>query len=947
MLCKNQRKRLCRHLLLGGVLFAAGLGVYSCSDTYDLDTAQPSGLNSIYGYLKEQGKFTNTLQLIDDLGQTDILSKTGSKTMFVASDSAFEAFFKSNKWGVKKYSDLSLAQKKLLLNSAMIDNPYSTSMLSTAEGPVKGEVCRRSSSMTLYDSVMVVASNSTEANEVLPANSRFDEIRANHDSIVLFTDASNAAPMLHFTAKYLSSNKITSDDIDFIYNQPSGTRKSDDVYVNNAKVINANVFCKNGFIHEVDKVILPLDNMAEVIRKTPSASLYSSIIERFAAPDDSTKLTNAYNVNKGTNVDSVFIKRYFSDRSVGSKSTSNVPFATDKNGVSFDASLKYDPGWNALIPAVSNTRDGMMEDMAVMLVPTNTALNNWLNASGDEGGASEILAMYKTLEGIPNSVLDDLVRVNQLVSFNQSVPSRFSDVLNDANSKLGITTDDVDSVMLACNGVIYLTNKVFAPTAYSSVLFPAVIDTAQFKIIENAISNMDYAAYLNSMVSKYIFLLPTNNGMLTYVDPVSYGQATPQLWEFYYDASQASAKRICVNVYDCTLNADGTWTKTGTPLTLKNGTSNSFIKDRLEDILDKIIIVEEYEEGKHYYKTKGNTFVYVEGVKAGQEVAGSWQVERQQPLVVKESYKKENGYALVVDGPVMNSSQSVAKVLAQYSEFSRFLWMLEKSGALSKSNAKDSWQAGDQTYGNLFNLKAKGAVGAEDVTTSYKASYLLNNYHYTLYAPTNEAIESFASTHPNFPDSVKLYAAEEYDSIYETLSDGEKAEYAALGKCAGDSAARVQEEMLDFIKYHIQDNAVFIDGGSEDKSGSYESGKTQLLKASTVDEETGETTWNGKYTPGRAYNLEVSVNASGLTVTDVSGNTRKVEVGKGLYNLMANEYWYTSSSTVSKPSAVSLDNSSAVVIHGIDGVLVYDEDDQFSYVYKPLTTVSTSAKQRR
>ena len=148
MLYNFQRKKLYRHLLVGGAL-CAGLGMYSCSDTYDLDIDQPSNLNSLYGYMEEMGNFTNCLQLIRDLGQDEILSKTGSKTMFIADDEAFAKFFASNSWGVKSYGELSLAQKKLLLNSAMIDIPYSTSMLSTAEGPIKGEVCRRSSSLTL------------------------------------------------------------------------------------------------------------------------------------------------------------------------------------------------------------------------------------------------------------------------------------------------------------------------------------------------------------------------------------------------------------------------------------------------------------------------------------------------------------------------------------------------------------------------------------------------------------------------------------------------------------------------------------------------------------------------------------------------------------------------------------------------------------------------------
>ena len=513
MLYNFQRKKMCRRLLLGGTLLVAGLGIYSCSDAYDLGEKQPEGLNNIYGYMKEQGNFSNYLQLIEDLGQAEILSKTGSKTMFIADDDAFAKFYASNSWGVKNYGELSLAQKKLLLNSSMIDNPYSTSMLSSAESqgssgrPVKGEVCRRSSSQSLLDSVTLV----TAANaEVLPQNSAFAELLANHDSIVLFTDASNAAPMIHFTGKFVTTNKLELSDIDFIYNQRNtGTFKTDDVYVNNSKVINSNIFCKNGFIHQVDNVIMPLDNMAELIRKNPQTQIYSSILERFAAPKDSISLTRTYNQNKGTEYDSVFVKRYFSDRSFGSTMSNSVPFLIDKNGKPFDdgnTSLKYDPGWNGYIPYISNDRQPLMEDMAVMLVPTDAAVEDWWNNKDGQ----VIKDYYGTIENTPNSVLDDLIRVNQLESFAASVPSKFDGgVLNDANEPLGITMDDVDSVYIGCNGLVFLTNKVFAPTSYSSVLFPAVIDTTNYKIIANAITNMNYDKYLNSMVSEYIFLIPT------------------------------------------------------------------------------------------------------------------------------------------------------------------------------------------------------------------------------------------------------------------------------------------------------------------------------------------------------------------------------------------------------------------------------------------------------
>ena len=979
MLYKSTRKKLCRHLLVGGALILAGFAGFSCSDTYDLDSEQPSNLNNIYGYLSHQGNYKNCLRLIDDLGLSDILAKTGSKTMFAADDDAFADFYKSNPWGVGSYEELSYTQKKLLLNSAMIDNPFSTSMLSTAEGPTKGVVCRRASSLTIYDSVMIVASNSPEAEAILPHNSRFDAIRAYNDSVVLFTDASTAPPLIHFNYKYLDGNKLVSSDVDFLYNQPAGTRGNEDVYVNNAHITEPNIFCKNGFIHKVDRVILPLDNMAEIIRKDPETSIYSSIIERFAIPDSTLTMLDAYNrARYGDNIDlyqkGVYIKRYYSDRSAGSDDAKDLAVDKDKDGITFDASLKFDPGWNGYFQS-GKERNAMMEDMAVMLVPTNDAVIDWWN----NGGGKVIKDFYgkyakipgdvqSEIDAVPNSVLDNLVNVNQLIALTKAVPSHFSEILNENNEPLNVTTSDVKDVTLGCNGVVYKTNQVFEPGEYSSVLFPAIVDTTNFKIIENAVSCLDYDKYLNATLDEstgagYIFLIPTNDGLLSYVDPVSYGQTSSQLWEFHFDPSKTKRMRIYADVYKCNLNeTTGAWEKDGdkiyTVKDMKVGTfddnlspiSENVLTNRLKDLLDNIIVTTKYNPSQHYYRTKGNTFVRIDGIDKGSKVWGAFQTERNTPLTVLDVYNMRNGYTLVMDGPVMGTRKSVAMTISEIEEFSEFYGILKNCGALSNSNGKDSWTAvasGDG-LGNLFNLKNWGDIGAENkpktASGTQKATYLLNNFHYTMYIPTNDAMEkAYAMGLPTLAD---LALAEEYDR--EQVED--------LGMMKSDSAARVMEVMLDFVKYHIQTNSVYVDGGFA--SGSYESGKTELIASTKSNESVteadlvnydivGDPTPNGDgtytiiyrdgtYTSGRPYPIKVNVSSSGITLTDKLGNTSHVVSTAGLKNLQADEYWIKGSfGPTANPYQFMIDNSSSVAVHGIDAPLVYSKD-QFVYKLRPL-----------
>lgn len=950
MLYNFQRNKLYRHLLVGGALCLAGMGAFSCSDRYDLDEekGQPKGLDNIYGYMERQGNYTNYLRLIDDLDMAEILSKTGSKTLFIADDDAFADFYKSNGWGVHKYEDLSLAQKNLLLKTSMVNTPLTTTMISSAEAPgtgkpAKGEVCRRATSVEAYDSVMVVPT--AQSDGIFPDNPRFNELRANRDTVVLFNDGSVTPPMIHFTGAFISSNQLELTDVDFLYNQPEGTFNSDDIYVNNSRVVESNIFCKNGFVHKVDKLVLPLDNMAEIIRKEPKMSVFSDIIERFAVPVDSILLRDSYNGYRQSlglpTVDTVFVKRYFSDRSFGSTMGTSVPRLVDKNGSTFDGSLKYDPGWNGYIPEIANDRNPMMEDMGVMFVPSNEAFARWWEGS-------VIQKYYGTVENTPSSVLDDLIRVNQIPAFTTTVPSRFKSVLNDANEPIGITKEDVDSVYIGCNGLVYLTNRVFAPATYSSVLFPAVIDKDRFTVMDKAITEYNYNYYLNSMVSRFIFVLPTNQGLATYIDPVSYGQSgDKKMWEFRLNEKLA----LEAVIYNCTDNGDGTFTrKEGNSVKFTDG---GLLKNRLEDLLDNCIVIEPFREGKKYYRTKGRNFIKIEKTGQGQyDVSGSYQGALGQPLQSVDAWDGEdirNGRTIAMDGIPMGTPNSVAKTLHDAEVdgeniFSEFFGIVEAC-ALGKQNTKDGWQAGDQVYGNLFNHKEKGAIGAEDTESAKgKVTYLLNNYHYTVYAPTNEAMEeAYRAGLPTLDDLTNA----EFEDEENPLDDPKKTR-----------ADSIREIMLDFVKYHIQDNAIFVD---VDTAGTYETGKTELIKSVEVDEQTGEESWGGKYAPGKPYKLQVKVSGGHMTVTDCrygydpqthankGGVTANVIIKDGAYNLMAREYWFTSATPITDPTRVRLNNSSAVVIHGIDRPLIYSDgtaydvngnpvDTQFEYKYKPLAT---------
>ena len=219
------------------VALVGGAALTSCQE-YDLDERTPEGYGaSIYSWLEEQGNFTNTLRLINDLNYREVLNKTGSKTFFAANDAAYDTLFMNNDWGVKRYEDLSVSQKRLLLFGAMIDNSYQIQALSSTEGPVEGNCMRRSSTQSIYDTVQIMRSND------VPDGIYWGSYQGR--DLVMMHDMT-PTPMIHFIERHLSNKQITNDDYNFLFNYKTN-RQSGDASVNGVQVIRQNIKCMNGF----------------------------------------------------------------------------------------------------------------------------------------------------------------------------------------------------------------------------------------------------------------------------------------------------------------------------------------------------------------------------------------------------------------------------------------------------------------------------------------------------------------------------------------------------------------------------------------------------------------------------------------------------------------------------------------------------------------------------
>ena len=830
--------------LLCAALSATGQLLQSCSQ-YDLDERTPDGWgSSIYSWLDDAGNYQNTVRIIDDLGYRDVLDKTGSKTLFVADDDAYQRFFHANNWGARNYSQLTTSQKKLLLFGSMMDNSMQLGSLASVEGlpPREGEAMRRFASSSTFDSVAVLTAAQ------MPDNPYWQRYRQSGQPMVCMTD-NTTVPLLQFIEKQLVNKRITNDDYNFIYNHTT-QRQPGDASINGIQVQQANIKCSNGFIHKMADVVTPLPNMAELLRQKANTSQWNSLLERFCAPYPLEQgVATQYNYLYNTQVDTVYQKRFFSE-----KSQQGIPVNQTPDRKAVNGQLKFDPEWNAYYAGLDDQNGNivMQRDMAVMMVPTNKALDEYWN-----NGAGKVLRdYYGSWDRVPDNVVSKLLNNNMLSSFIGSVPSKFQSILNDANDPMGVAVEAIDSVYLCCNGAIYLTNKVYSPTAYVSVSFPALINETM-SVLNWGIDQLQYNVYLNSLNSYYSFFIPTNNALLQYIDPCSYGKSSTQLYRFHYDATKVNRdERVWASVWNYNAETGELGDSIG------EVRDNFQIKNRLKDILDTHIVIGNVEDGHEYYRTKGGTEIRVKNAAAGaggMTVEGSYQLNEGRPAVVREVYDQTqggNGKSYILDAqPIMGTRMTVRDVLAQREEFAKFLGLMDGSGLFETIHMK------------------RNATAGENIAS-------FNTYHYTVYVPTNESIEALQR-------AGKLSSWEKVD------------DYEQQGNLTAKSRDSLQ--IVNFLKYHIQDNALFI--GADDDSGDFE---TAVIDPATE----------------RFYRVSATLDANGITVRDHTGSTSHVvTTDPRLYNLVAREYQYNTSDAA---RATLIETTSSAVIHLIDKPLMIE-----------------------
>ena len=986
---KNRFCRMGKTMIGAFLLLSIGGITYSCQDDYILDETRPSFLGgSIYDELKSRNKFNYTVRLIEDLGYKEVMSKTGSKTLFVAPDAAYEEFFKNNQWGVHSYEQLTDAQKRILFNGAQLNNAYVIEMMGNADNGDKNLALRQNSAAAVVDSVRWWRPEELPTNysQVEGEKHYWDRFKGEKGKSILMATDDSEPMMTHFVENYMKEQRIKRSDVAFIVGDKEGWSESDPTraYVFGNRVVEQDVVCLNGYFHVLDKVLVPPSSMAEEIRTNGSTNIFSHILDRFSAPYYDATLTENYKALHNNSVDSIFEKRYFA---INTKSGRLITGPDRVVNNDFPL-LTYDPGWNSYKPEGGTEKE---KDMGVMFVPSDKALEDYflrgagkvlIERYGLKGVEVNEANLMKHIDQIPLDIVQPLVNNLMKPSFNESVPSKYLTIMNDARDPMFPLRDYpseaayksvIDKTVLANNGVVYVMNRVVSPADYASVLAPALYssNTQVVRTVVRAddsfVQGSDYAkaplqqyfsTYLKAMQSRFSFFVPTDEGLKNYgyIDPASMvrNRQVYYRWEPTNTRGAGSGvKTLGIRQLAYRLNL-----KTGPQakdpeernyhheghVTIDQGPG--YIKKKLliEMVNHHIVVhgdkdADGLDGSRKYLLSREGAPIIVEH-KGNETILMGGLAEQLQPLLqnqnenyrskviaVYDQTRKTNGYGngmtYLIDRPLQATTRTAHYILRNNPNYSEFLKLCEglTTNVLDKAGLYDSLKAKklDDAAGKerekialKYYIFVAGNKAGQVFNAGSKDDKLVrffNNYRYTIYAPTNEAVKAEVTKGLPTWETIEKYLTDNLQAEVKLADDkSNQKEVDAVNNHNSEIKIKAQAmitTLVNFLKYHFQDESVFVDGVSN----------SQKYSTSSVNNET------------KVYmKLDVTQTPNSIVLKDESGQTIPVVAP---YNQLVRDANFDRESA---PQYIR--SSSYAVVHTIGKALLFDKSLSAGYARK-------------
>lgn len=454
---------------------------------------------AIYQTLQARGNFINLLACIDKAGYTTTLSTAGYWTFFAPNDDAFKKYFTAN--NITSVDQISVTTATNIVTYCLVYNAFTTDHLSDYQSPqlsgglggyVPNTAFKR---RTVYhanvDTTTVSVLNTTQSPVLV--GQKINYVNANRNGGFVYGDFNNKY-IPYFTSNYFGANNLTAVDYNYFF--PASTYTGFNVV--DGFVVNKNIVCENGVVHEINSVIQPLPSIEKYLGGNPNYSHFKKMLDQFMVIyQQDANSTHLNTVLTGSSAP-VYVKYYY-------------------------ANVAYSPNNESFQKLTDNDAQ---KDGFTMFAPTNTVFDEYVNRV--------LLEHFPSIDKLPFGVVSDFLNAHMWAT--TVWPSKFATTTNSLGdpARFDANSDVVDKKFCS-NGIFYGTSKVEAANIFSSVYGRVYLDPT-YNLTVMALNASGLKFNITSGASKITMFLFTD----TQLAAIGYGYNTTQS-AFQYQGPNGAA----------------------------------------------------------------------------------------------------------------------------------------------------------------------------------------------------------------------------------------------------------------------------------------------------------------------------------------------------------------------------------------------------------------------
>jgi len=643
----------------------------------------------IYQQLQDSGVFTRYLYCVDKSGYDKTLKGAGYYTVFAPTDEAFTKFLAENGFASVEEIPAELATKIVTYSMCVsaasyqqIDDFQTSSALVTPEN--KTDLAFKRTTLNYkwvysdFDHVAQVTRDVIDMNAVESEVS----VRGNFE-----LDDYNQKNIPVFTSSFMAKKNLLAADYKYFYPNAELT----DFNVSDARVVKRDLWAENGIIHVVDRVIVPLDNLEEILAKTDECGEFRDLLNRYMV--SYTLAGEAFQL-KYEQSSGIRKEVYIKDYPQASFALNCENFLKFGGGSEMDAQID---GWT-------------------LFAPSDEAMTKFYNDKFFRFG-------YNSLSEMPAFVIQEFVNAHL---FRTTVwPSKFAITTNPYGEEARFDANaDVIKAKIGSNGIFYVVNHVQNTNAFNTVLGDIILNP-DYSLMYQALYDLEpLIATLKNPISSYLLFLVTNDQMTK--AGFKYNPAS-LAWEFTDDPNRPDL---------------GTHPRTA----LSRFIYMHIVLQNVEMMADGVDLI----NGTGVLKTYGDEYIkYNKG-----EISAGGNPPAQRPRITSAiDSKPENGRSYTLDKPLLFSNGNIGEILSVSSLTSRLrattlLRYLEKIAAANYVN-----DDGETVYvpDCIFNATTRAI---KDIPNTDVITVFLPNDPAMTSAANSGVLKPLASFAPNGNENV-------------------------------------------------------------------------------------------------------------------------------------------------------------------------------------------------